>query len=106
MLAATGFASDGSSLLETEDSNNFPQLLQMEVGQFIMKLRSNPAELDRLNVRTKHRYDLSASNIDIEATVDEALTKLQEFRLHRLYVTSDRKLVGVVTLQDIIKDLF
>lgn len=109
-VAATGFA-DATSKVDpvaggvpdldyATESRGLHLILSLPVGEFIDVVRS--PEYQKMS-NPKNLRDIT---VDPDVSVGNVIMKLAATRNHRLYIVEDKKLIGVITLQDVIRELF
>ena len=81
--------------------NNFKEIEELKHGGFCIV--NDNLELTRIPIKAKDVLTRKLVTISPEATIHQALEKMNKKKLRRLPVVNNKKIVGYVTLKDIVK---
>ena len=86
------------------DQNNFPQILYNETSEsFVQKVRSwsHPTAEGVI----KSPISAEAVSIMESSTMEEVITLLHEYKIHRLWVVDgQKKVINVIALKDVLEE--
>ena len=89
---------------ETPDDEFFTEYWADSEADVVGRMRDASPEWDRLDEHTVAEVmSRRVEAVPVDATLDSAALRMMRARVHRLLVTSDNKLVGVVSALDFVR---